>query len=149
MPPLVIPNLQIRKPRHPELLKVPGLVSARAEASPGRQSNSRAGALKHDSILLPQQKGNHNEAICGLGNDSLFCPRLSVRGLRIPVVVLKTHLQILWCTSHQEMESVCLPLEPEGAFMILLTSDARLKKTLQIPFGSLPWDKILGNPELP
>lgn len=65
------------------------------------------------------------------------------------MVVLKTHLQILWCTSHQEMESVCLPLEPEWAFMILLTSEARLEKTLQFPFGSLTWGKDLGSPELP
>lgn len=32
---LIVPNLQVRKPRYQELLKVPGLVSVRAEASPG------------------------------------------------------------------------------------------------------------------
>lgn len=33
--------------------------------------------------------------------------------------------------------------------MILLTSEAGLEKTLQIPFCSLTWDRDLGSPELP
>lgn len=131
-----------------DLLKVPGSVSGRAEASPDRQSNSRAGALKHWSILLPQQKGTHNEPICGLMNDSLFCPRLSARGPWSPVVVWK-HIRRFFGAPLIKKWSLSPPLESEWAFVTVLTCETRLEKSMQIPAGSLTWRTDLWSPEPP
>lgn len=73
---------------------VPDSGSVKSETNPGRQVL--------DSTLPPLQKGTHAEWICGVVNDSLFCPRFSARGLWNPVVVWK-HICSLWCTSHQEV----------------------------------------------
>lgn len=138
----------IRKLKHWNLFKVSSLVSVWAEASPGRHSNSRAGALKHGSILLPQQKRNHNELICGLVNDSLFCPRLSARGLWNPVEVLK-HICRFFGAPLIKRWSLSPPVQPEWTFVTVLISETRLEKKIQIPFGWITWDTDLWSLELP
>lgn len=52
----------------------------RAEASLGNL-NSRSGASNNRLTHHSKRQRNHNETICGLGNDSLLCSRLSVRVL--------------------------------------------------------------------
>lgn len=51
------PQFTDKKTKHPDLLKVPGLVSVRAEASPGRQSNSRQEALNTTVSFHHSRKG--------------------------------------------------------------------------------------------
>lgn len=99
------PNLWIRKQRHWDLLMATDSVNVKTEANPGRQYPSASAESFPQPVVV-----NHLwfcEWLIILSQT--FCQR-SVKSC----VGLKTYLQILWCTSHQEVGPGPSPGNPVG-----------------------------------
>lgn len=146
---VITPNLQIRKLEAPErdLLKVPGSVSVGQQQA---QTGSLPQELEHLNTAISfyhSKKGpTMNQFV--VMNDSLFCPRLSARGLWSPVVVWK-HIRRFFGAPLIKRWSLSPPLESEWAFVTVLTCETRLEKSMQTPAGSLTWRTDLWSPEVP